>query len=187
MKLKLIGLIAVLSVFLLIVGCTKEPSQAFIGSLDTEGFSLDAPVYEDLNGMVAASELIVVGKIKGEPEITHGDKMDTTIYTFSVDDTLKGDKVEEIKFFQLGVDGSDEYETKIKRNKTYVLFLTENYTRDTQAGESEVIYNSISFEQGIFEINGSGRLKSLTKIGVAPKMDNMNLTDLKGEIQTLSK
>lgn len=133
--------------------------------------------------MVSASQLIVVGKSTSEPETISGDKMTTTIHTFSVEESLKGNQVGDIKFFQLGADDSDEYETKIKKNKTYVLFLTENYTRETETGEKEIIYNSISFEQGIFEVNGAGKLKPCTRIGVAPKLDNMSLANLKLEIR----
>lgn len=184
MKAKILCFISALVLSLLISGCQNTPE--FVGSLDTEGFSLDAPVYEDLESMVSASELIVLGSLSGEAEIVPGEKMTTTIYDFAVDEVLKGDSTNTIKFFQLGADGSDNYETKIKKNKTYVLFLTYNYSRETSKGE-ETIYNSISFEQGIFEVNGSGKLKSCTRIGVAPKLDNMNLSALKEEIQKEEK
>ena len=111
--------------------------------------------------------------------------MTTTIYNFAVDEVLKGDETDVIKFFQLGADGSDNYETKIKKNKNYVLFLTYNYSREIN-GTEEKIYNSISFEQGIFEVNGSGKLKTCTRIGVAPKLDNMNLSSLREKINALS-
>ena len=60
---------------------------------------------------------------------------------------------------------------------------TKIYTRETETGEEEIIYNSISFEQGIFEVNGSGKLKSCTRLGAAPKLENMNVKSLKLEIQ----
>ncbi len=181
MKIRFICLITVLSLLLLATGCNGDTSL-FVGSLDTEGFSLDAPVFNDLESMVSASELIVVGKSTSNAETVEGDKMTTTIHTFTVEETLKGETVESVKFFQLGTEESDEYETKIKKNKTYVLFLTRNYTRETENGE-EVIYNSISFEQGIFEINGAGKLKPCTRIGAAPRLKDMSLEDLRLKIQ----
>lgn len=184
MKKKMGWFLCVLSALLLITGCSGEP--AFIGSLDTEGFSVDVPVYESLESMVDASELIVIGRVDGDAEVIPGEKMTTTIYPFAVDETLKGSETKKVQFFQLGADGSDEFETKLKKGRTYVLFLMKNYTRETETGETEVIYNSISFEQGIFEVNGAGKLKAYTTLGEAPRMQDMKLSELKEKIRSLN-
>ncbi|MBR2405681.1 MAG: hypothetical protein IKB04_01335 [Clostridia bacterium] len=181
MKKRLICFVAVLLLLLPVTGCENNTSL-FVGSLDTEGFSLDAPVFNDLNSMVSASELIVIGKTTSEAETIDGDVMPTTIHTFTVEETLKGDPVESVKFFQLGAEESDNYETKIKKNKTYVLFLTKNYTRETESGE-EIIYNSISFEQGIFEVNDAKKLMPCTRIGAAPQLKDMRLENLRSKIR----
>ena len=113
--------------------------------------------------------------------------MTNTIFTIQVEQVIKGpEDLNTIKVFQLGEYSSDEYETKLKEDTTYLLFLTENYTRDTDTGP-EILYNSISFEQGIFEIDDAGLLKAYSRIGISPQLEKKEFTLLEQELQNVMR
>lgn len=168
-------------------GCQSNEaklSERYVSSFYTEAFSLDAPVFTDIKEMEEASELIITGKRIGTPEKLQGNIMTNTVFTIQVEEVIKGpQELNTIKFFQLGEPSSDAYETKLKEDTTYLLFLTENYTRDTETGP-EILYNSISFEQGIFEIDGSGLLKAYSRIGIAPQLEKKEFSLFKQELES---
>lgn len=180
----------VIIVAIILSGCQNKGenlSERYVGSLDTEGFSLDAPIFSNTKEMEETSEIIVTGKRIGSPEPLQGNIMTNTIFTIQVEQVIKGpEDLNTIKVFQLGEYSSDEYETKLKEDTTYLLFLTENYTRDTDTGP-EILYNSISFEQGIFEIDDAGLLKAYSRIGISPQLEKKEFTLLEQELQNVMR
>ncbi|MBE6778755.1 MAG: hypothetical protein E7541_05140 [Ruminococcaceae bacterium] len=122
----------------------------------------DMPVYLNLASLVEAAEFIVVGRTVGEPEAVTDGLNVTTVHTFAVEESVKGDLRDAIKLFEPGQiepDGQDiENEIHAKRDTSYVLFLSENHTRPTAEGREETLYISVGAEQGYFEIDQAGRL-----------------------------
>lgn len=179
----LIGMLLTMAIVIPLISCqNKENAALFVGSLDTEGFSMDMPVFQSLQEMIQESQIILIGKRSGDPELVTGEIMTNTIFDISVERVIKGEPTLSPKFFQLGTDTTDDYETKLKEGKSYLLFLTENFIRDVENDESEVIYNSISFEQGIFEVSKSGTLIPYSRIGASHEVAKQSLSDLSKSI-----
>ncbi len=191
---------SIIAIAMLLAGCGNNPdnetdrssnsngsgetdSKRSVSSPNAKGSSADIPVFMSIEEMEESSQLIVTGKRIGAPEDLQGNNMTNTIFTIQVEQVIKGpENLNTIKFFQLREHSSDEYETKLKEDTTYLLFLTENYTRDTETGP-EILYNSISFEQGIFEIDDSGLLKAYSRIGIAPQLEKKEFTLFEQELQ----
>lgn len=201
------GLCMLLAVVMLccLTGCTGETPETsgtpktpetsgtpktslYVGSLDTGGLIIDAPVFGSLQEMEEASLLVVVGQITGESETIYHEKQDwyTTIHTVTVQETIKGEPLQTIKVFQLGTADSDAYETKIKKGIPHILFLAKNHVQKTADGAEEIVYTSISSEQGFFAID-DGKVKTYTRVGVSPQFDGMDVAKFKKEIQQCVK
>ena len=178
---KWIALLAV--IFVGCVGCNRTVLQSpvdaasFVGSLDTEGFSLDLPVYDNLQEMTEEADLIVKGSVSNSPEsYDAGDNITNSLYTVTVNSVLKGTESKTVAVMQMGEPTSDDYETKLRLGKNYLLFLTKAFTRSTEQGD-QTVYAAIGVEQGVFEIAKTGALKAYSRIGMSTKIDGKNETD----------
>lgn len=81
---------------------------------------------------------------------------------------------------QTGKPDSDEYETKIKKGKKYLLFLAQ---KDVSLTGGEIIYDAVGVEQGIIEIKENNKLNSYYDEGIMTKYDGESLSKLAAEIK----
>ena len=167
-------------------GCAQE--EKFVGSKDTPGFGYDMQIYQTVDEIKDSSAEIVIASYSSDPtecyEKDEGTGMElyATRYTLDVEKVLKGDLAEadQITFMQTGKPDSDEYETKIKKGKKYLLFLAQ---KDVSLTGGEIIYDAVGVEQGIIEIKENNKLYSYYDEGIMTKYDGESLSKLAAEIK----
>ena len=95
-----------------------------------------------------------------------------------VEKVLKGELIEgcEITFSQVGKPDSDKYETKIKKDRKYLLFLCKKDIVD------EDVYDATGVEQGIVEIKDNHKLYSYFDEGIMPEYDGKDISKISNEI-----
>lgn len=172
------------SVIIFMLTITSCSQEKYVGSKHTEGFSLNMEIYDSVEKMTSTSDLIVIASYSAPPTEYYekddetGFELYSTRYILHIEKVLKGDLEEgnEILFSQMGKPGIDEYETKIKQDKKYILFLAQKTLTD------EAVYDANGIEQGILEINENNRLYSYFDEGVMPEYDGEKLSKLEAEI-----
>ncbi|MCL2487823.1 MAG: hypothetical protein FWE80_03990 [Oscillospiraceae bacterium] len=114
----------------------------FVGSRDTAGFSMNSFVFDNVKEMVELSDCIVIASFSKKPQVylsydneRMGVQFHSTRYELKVSEVIQGKPAgETIVLTQLGKYGSDDYETKLKPDTKYVLFLTErDYDKEWEA------------------------------------------------------
>ncbi len=161
-------------------GMSVEYSK-FVGSRDTVGFGGDLKVYEDLNAIYDESELVIVGTVKNLTEVSETFN-DETLYASKISveivELLKGDiATKSLNVLQTGKPNSDDYETKLKKDNSYILFL------NSKKFNGETVYDCTGIEQGIFEIKQDGNLYSYVDFGISATFDNKSTNILKEELR----
>ena len=123
----------------------------------------------------------------------------TTKYKLEVDAVIMGGIGNRIiTLSQMGRYESDEYETKLKPNTKYLLFLLErNYAKEFDEKRAEemniffendkILYQLVSCESGIFEIRPDDTLYSYVDYGYGPSFDGKHYSELVKEIQAVSE
>lgn len=79
----------------------------------------------------------------------------------------------------MGKPNDDDYETKIKKGKRYLLFLCQ---KDLESTKGEIIYDAAGVEQGIVEIKNNNKLYSYYDTGIMPEYDGKDLEKLENQI-----
>lgn len=180
---KFVSFISILGIFtFILVGCnSNQPTGKFVGSRDTEGYGCDMPRYENLDSLAEQSELIIIGTAGGPIEVTEqfGEEiLYASKIQISVKDVLRGTDVDnELYVLQTGSPQSDNYETKLKEGKEYVLFL------NSKEFNGDKVYDCTGIEQGIIEIQSGGRLYSYVDFGVGQMVDQMQRSEIEKEIK----
>lgn len=168
----------------LVTGCsgchasTQPPVDAasYVGSLDTDGFSMDVPVYGSLQEMMDDAELIVKGRVSEPPKAYEaGDDIIHSLYAVDVSAVIKGADTQTVMVMQMGDPASDEYETKLRSDNDYLLFLAKAFTRPVEDG-GQTVYAAIGVEQGIFEITKADTLKAYSRLGISAQIDGKSNT-----------
>lgn len=160
----------------LLSGCSKNEAK-FVGSRDTEGFSCDIEVYENINDLYADSELVVLGTADSMAEVTenfNGELLYASKIKFNIKEVIKGDSgLKTVNVLQTGKPDSDNYETKLNQNGEYILYL------NSKTFNGETVYDMTGIEQGIFEVDKNGKLYSYVDFGVSATLDNKSVSTLK--------
>lgn len=209
--------------FLFLCSCNSADTtddKKFVGSRDTEGFSADMPVYESADELFEASDCVVIASFSKKPrnvlvssehiymppnEETGFEGLDmisdnySTKYVLNVSEVIKGDiQGDTIVLAQLGKYESDEYETKLKPNTKYLLFLGKrNYDKEFSEEFTEerakefnsffendkILYQTVCSESGIFEIRKGNALYAYADFGFAPSFDGEKLDALLAEFE----
>lgn len=156
-----------------------------VGSRDTLGVFSEMEIITSLKCLVDESELIVTASFSETPQ-TIGEKAprDRTLYAaqyhLKVEEQLKGECTDTILFWQSGKPGSDHYETKIKKNQKYILFLMK---KGILSPDGQPIYDAVGVEQGILEVQAGDKLYSYTDQGFMPSYDGQSADSLMQEIK----
>ncbi|MEE1053317.1 MAG: membrane lipoprotein lipid attachment site-containing protein [Acutalibacteraceae bacterium] len=176
MKKILICLVLILA----LTGCSNTKSK-FVGSKDTEGFSADIENFDSTDDLEQNSQLIVLGTAENLIEVSEKfgeDILYSSKVSFKVKEVLKGDKsIKDIYVLQMGKPNSDNFETKLKPNKEYILFL------NSKDFNGETVYDCTGIEQGIFEINDNGKIYTYADFGISAKFDNKDKNELINKIK----
>ena len=174
MKKKYLFPAIIILLLLSLVGCVNE--NKFIGSKDTNGFGCDLNIYESIAEIRDRSIAIVIAHYDSDPFAVYYSDVGlyASRYKLCVEQVFKGEITSgsEILFSQVGEFDSDQYETKIKKNKRYLLFLLRKSTTD------EVIYDATGIEQGILEIQDDNKLYSYTNEGIMSTYDGKYLDEI---------
>lgn len=164
-------------------GCTPEQSeQKFVGSRNTPNIFFEMEPYQTVAAIKEDSDAVVIAHYSEAPkewkEEAAGMELHSSRYMLHVDTVLQGDIKENsnIVFSQVGKPDSDEYETKLKKGKQYLLFLCKKET----AGEA--VYDAAGMEQGIVEIKNNQKLYSYTDIGAMAALDGKDFAVLQQEL-----
>lgn len=163
----------------LLTGCSRNEAK-FVGSRDTEGFSCDTETYQSVGELLKNSELIVIGTAGKPKEVTeefYGEILYASKIQITIKEVLKGTvNSASVNVLQTGKPNSDNYETKLKENGEYLLFLNSK----TFCGET--VYDCTGIEQGIVEINPDSSLYSYADFGISATFDNKSVKTLKEEL-----
>jgi hypothetical protein len=195
---------------------TKKP----VGSRDTLGFSMDLPVYNSIQELFDRSDLVVVASFKDEQkdvlaysehilrpknEEENFEGLDVLIERYvtkivlNVSEVVKGETAgSSIILSQMGQYKSNDYETKLKPNTKYLLFLSErNYDKEfneTRAqeyndffGGDKILYQLSNAEVSIFEISEDDTLHSYVDYGFATTYDGKKLGYLVNEFRNIAR
>lgn len=112
-----------------------------------------------------------------EEKTPWGETLYASQYRLQIDQIIKGECDDTILFWQTGKPDSDDYETKIKKDTQYVLFLRQKYGNSTPP-----LYDAAGVEQGIVEIKPDNRLYSYTDEGFMANYDAKPTSILMEEI-----
>lgn len=158
------------------MGIIAENSK-FVGSRDTIDFGCDLKIYTDADMLCDESEIVVLGTVKNLTEVSEK-FIDETIYAskISVDiiEVLKGENATKtLNVLQTGKPDSDNYETKLKKDKNYILFL------NSKKFNGETVYDCTGIEQGIFEIKQDDTIYSYVDFGISATFDGKTKKELK--------
>ena len=185
MKKRILVLIISAILSISVLGCSTE--EKFVGSKDTAGFNYLMEVYKSVEEIKLESDLIVIASYSSKPtercnkDETLGTESYWSTYSMNIEKVYKGDVSEGsvITFGQNGKPDSDEYETKIKKDQRYLLFL---FQKDTELTNGEIIYDAAGAEQGIVEIKENNKLYSYYDIGIMPEYDGSDFVKLEDQI-----
>lgn len=176
--------IVLLCSILLLVGCTKKQTDGvskFVGSRDTEGFSCDLETYEDENKLFTDSELVIIGVVNNVSEVSenfNNEVLYASKINIVVKEVLKGNEtIRFVSVLQMGKPDSDDYETKLKIDHEYVLFL------NSKAFQGETVYDCTGIEQGIFEVDGNNKLYSYVDFGICATFDNKSINMFREKLE----
>ena len=86
---------------------------------------------------------------------------------------------EEIIISQLGIK-DDSSETKIKKGKTMILMLKKHK-------DSDILYSSVNFNDGLYEVKDSGKIGVLSEQVVFKKYEDMEKKDFIKEVKKLRR
>lgn len=180
--LKITTFILCLSVLFSLTSCNKSTIKKYVGSRDTEGFSADMIQYKTVEELKNDSELIVTGYYNKKPETVeenfNGEILYASKYEFNINETIKGEIKEKVIYvMQTGKPDSDNFETKIKKDSNYILFLN---SKDLQGVK---VYDCAGAEQGIFEIKSNNKLLSYVDFGISTKYEDEHKDKLITEIK----
>lgn len=163
----------------LLTGCSRDEVK-FVGSRDTEGFSCDTETYQAVEDLLKNSELIVIGTAGKPQEVTekfYGETLYASKIPITVKEVLRGAvSSASVNVLQTGKPDSDNYETKLKENEEYILFL------NSKIFYGETVYDCTGIEQGIFEIKQDGSLYSYADFGISATFDNKSAKNFKEEL-----
>ena len=172
-------IIALTLLTIMLVGCSKT-TEKFVGSRDTANFSCNIQEYETVQELNNGSELIVCGTVGDITELSenfNGEILYASKISFAVSEVLKGDiNTNSIFVLQTGKPNSDNYETKLKSGKEYILYL------NSKTFEGETVYDCTGIEQGIFEIKENGQVYSYVDFGISRTFDNKSIDALKSTV-----
>jgi lipoprotein len=172
-------LLAMLSVFS--CGCAKE--KKFVGSKNTPGYNIDMQIYQSVDEIKDNCTAIVIASYSEDPIDFYEEEWDlhSSRYSLHIEKVLKGDLQEgnKVVFSQMGKPNDDDYETKIKKGKRYLLFLCQ---KDLESTKGEIIYDAAGVEQGIVEIKNNNKLYSYYDTGIMPEYDGKDLEKLENQI-----
>jgi len=140
---------------------------------------------KSLEELVQAADAVVIAEVtsdaetvvKENPKGMSDDIASTTTYSVAqikIIDTLCG-KVDSdtIKFTQIGEAGNDVGETKVVKGERYLFALHKH----------DWGYNSTAQEDGIFKVVKGNKVYSLSNNPVFSKYDNLNVEELKKDLQ----
>ncbi|MWC31050.1 hypothetical protein [Paenibacillus sp. MMS18-CY102] len=175
-----------------------DVSSKVIGSELFKGYRL--PI-KSLSQLTEKADLIVIGTVVDEGKIvkvsmsdgqstdplqaklesTGGEfSFDTAQQTIKIHEVLYGDpELKEITYSQLGVIGNDDGQTKVKQNKKYLFVLKKDPIRD--------VYASVSFEEGLYQVDDNDKVKSLSANLELSKYDTLDLKTLKDDLKKAKK
>ncbi len=168
-----------LCIAFLLTGCARHEAK-FVGSRDTKDFFCDIETYQSEEKLVGDSELIILGTVGSAllveenfgGEILYGSKIQVT-----VKEVIKGrEDITNLYVLQSGRPNSDDYETKLKSGKKYLLFL------NSKSFNGETVYDCTGIEQGIVEIKENGQLYSYADFGVSATLDGKAANTFKKQI-----
>lgn len=149
----------------------SKAQNKHVGSKNTPGLFMDMEIFKNADEIVAQSPLIVIASFSEDPTVVEettqiGDVLYASHYKLQVEQILKGSCEETILFSQFGKPDSDDYETKIKKDQKYLLFLMQKPIDSNQP-----IYDAVGLEQGILEIQANDTLYCYYDDGVMPTFD----------------
>ena len=165
------------------MGCATE--KKVTSSRETVDIIVETNIYQTIDEIQDRSDAIVIASFEEEPAEQYekddgtGMELYASRYSLHVEKVLKGEVVEgrDITFLQLGKLDSDDYETKIKKGKKYLLFLHKKDFKE------EDIYDATGMEQGIIEIKEHNKLYSYADEGSIMKtFDGKDLNNILNEI-----
>lgn len=174
-------LLAALCLLGLLTGCTGK--EKYVGSTDTPNYSCNIEIYKSLGQLADDSECIIMGKINEKPtEVTEtfdDEILYASKYKIEIVETLKGDISDpSIDVLQTGKPDSDQFETKLKEQHAYILFL------NSKTFNGETVYDCAGIEQGIFEIQEDGQLYAYSDMGISLDYDRQSKNRLLSEIKS---
>ncbi len=181
---------------LLFVGCNSsqdsvsynmspDNSKKIVGSSKVREMMSLAKI-DSVDKLANYADLIVIGTVESDGVTTtaewpkiQGEKTEsvemerdpvTVTHTkIKIEKTLFGEADSDtITLLQLGKAGSDQGETKVKKNKKMLFIL-----RKSQNG-NETVYSSVLYEDGLFEIDSKNKITSLTNNIVEAKYDGLD-------------
>ena len=193
------------------------PQTKFVGTRDTPGFCMEMLIFDNAGDVAEFCPAIVIASFSEQPrdvpiystaredakqkefyeEIKDsiGDRY-VTKYQLNIDKVLTGELEDSvITLFQSGKYGSDYYETKLKPDTKYILFLYkksyEEMRKTTPNGvelkslfeDDKILYQVPNGEGGIFEILPDDTLYSYVDYGFGPTFDGKHYSELIKEIQ----
>lgn len=190
-KKKVLVIFVIFSIILL-TACSRpsdESSKAdtkFVGSKHTESIHIDYEIYSSVKEMLQDSDLIVIAHYSDTPNNiktkSENYTLESSRYNLIIDEVIYGEsKAKNIVFSQMGAFDTDNYETKIKKDKKYILFLKQKPNID------EVVYDSAGSEQGIVEILDDDTLLSYFDEGISDELNKMKVDKIKSEISDSAK
>ena len=194
-----------------------ELGKKFVGTRDTEGSTFDFDIYETVSALYNDSDSVVIASFSEQPRyvltysLAKNDPIQgVTKYKLKVDTVLKGKMNERmITLSQMGQYESDKFETKLKPDTKYILFLRErNYERefdkmlkefdgklseeqikdaDSFFENDKILYQTSACEAGVFEILPDETLYAHLDYGFAPSFEGRHYSELVKAIQSIQK
>ena len=170
------------SILFSMAGCKTEKKST------TEPEFLDMifepEIYQTVEQIKDRSDAVVIGYYTDEPAEQYfkddgtGLEFYTSRYSLHVEKVLKGELIEgsELTFSQMGKPDSDDYETKIKKDRKYLLFLCKKDIPE------EEIYDAAGMEQGIVEINDNNKMYPYGDIGIMKTLNGKDFSEIQKKI-----
>ena len=169
-----------LCITIFLMGCSTSEGK-FVGSRDTENFSCDVEIYKTEERLIADSELVILGTV-GKASLVEENFAGETLYAskvqVTVSEVIKGQNVEtSLYVLQSGMPDSDDFETKLKAGKEYLLFLNSK----TFGGET--VFDCTGLEQGIVEVRENGELYCYADFGISATFDGETINAFKSKLE----
>ena len=159
-----------------------------------------ANAFMDLEFMAKHSDLVIVGEVisngvvehktidRSESEIEKDNRLgikplgyDVTHTKIKIKEVISGRcKDDEIIISQLGTSDNYAGETKVKKGKTMILLLNKHPNED-------ILYSSVNLNDGLYEVNDSGKIGVLSDKEDFKKYEDMGKKDFIKEVRKLRR